>query len=122
MIVFQDPAKQDSTAFIKTFLVDQDEKPIKPSQIVSLTWSLFDSSGAVVNGRDEIDVLNNNGGVVTEDGVFTLAIPEANHAFSDESNGYEDRVARVTLTWDGGTQKTEIENFHYQIQNLDNVP
>lgn len=52
-----------------------DAEQLDSAAILSLTATLVDvSTNEIINGRNEQDVLNTNGGTLTSEGVFTLRL------------------------------------------------
>jgi len=89
----------------------------------TLTLSLFDhSSGVIVNSRKEQNVLNANGGTVT-DGVYTIELDESDTAIVGNlaAGSTQDRVARITYTWDDGDAppyRTGVEEFLFPVESM----
>jgi len=99
-------------------LKDTDGTAVTP---LTLTLTLFDfSSGAIVNDRNDQDVKDANGGTVT-DGVYVIELDAADTAVvgSLAAGEQQDRVARVTYTWDDGdSTRTGIEEFTFPVESL----
>jgi hypothetical protein len=110
---------EHSTASYSCTLLDHTNQPIPGPALSSLTLTLYDRvSDAVLNGRDNQDVLNANDVTVDGNGVLTWLLQPADTAMHDSTLGSEVHVALFTITWPGGHFHHEV-SFH--IQNLHRV-
>lgn len=69
--VHGDPFDEGKDDYLEYDLVDEDDVPIEDAAVVSITATLRSDKGAIINDRDGQDVLNVNGGTLT-DGTFRL--------------------------------------------------
>jgi len=91
------------------------------SSPATLTLTLYDeSTGVIVNSRNEQNVLNLNGGSVTSGNyVIELDSSDTQIVGSLTEGERQVRVARLSFTWnDGDGIRTGIEEFSFPIQRL----
>ena len=74
-----------NSASIGTTILGMDGSPLGPASLSSLTVTLYDrDSQAVINEREAQDVLNANGGTLTDAGVFVLELGEDDMAIQGD--------------------------------------
>lgn len=115
-------AKEGSVAELSGVLRDQAGAVITESRLTGLRFTLKDASGNVVNSRDDVNILNANGGAVDASGNFTLLLRAADHSIADQTVLSETRYAIITKIWDAANQKTDIDVIRYDVKNLKFVP
>lgn len=98
-------------------LYDYDNDTLAKASIQTLTLSLVnEADGAVINGRDAVDILDANGGTVSAAGVVTLKLqPTDNVMVSTDDN--EAHIAIITWTWTDpqAVSQTNSHNFKMTI-------
>ncbi len=92
---------EKKTGRIKMTLLDEDTQiGIPGSLIVSLTLTLFDkTTGAVINGRDHVNVLNTNGGTVDSAGKLVMQLAAADMVLLDGTLSQEQHGALFEWTY-----------------------
>jgi hypothetical protein len=103
-------------------LTDEDgETPIPSGTLNSLTLTLKDKAGNVINDRDGQDVLNANGvtvDAVTGELVWSMS-PVDNALSGTVADGaYEDHFATFVWTWAAGA-KRGARRVNIRVQKLD---
>ena len=117
---FAQPVPEGSSRLYSAVLVDHTQQPIQPASVVSIALTLRDlRTGAVVNGRENQNVKNANGGTLAADGVFTMLFGPADTAMLDGATG-ERHKRRATFKV-VSTQGAENHEVTFVVQNLDDV-
>ena len=93
-----------STAVIDAVLYDTEAASMSKSAIITLTMTLLDPNGDVINGRDAQDVYDVNGGSIAEDGSVEIELSPADNPFVSSFVGTEDHELMLTWTYDTGTE------------------
>lgn len=81
-------------------LYDNSGADLNKAAIKTLTLSIWDSAGSIVNGRDEVDVKDSTIGTLATDGTVTIKFESADMAFLASSGTIEKRYVRLTWTFD----------------------
>ena len=87
--------------------VDHLDAAIGSSRMTTLTSTLRDNvSGQVIGGRENLSVLNANGGTLDVSGNFSMDLdPEENDLIDAAIVGAELHVLSLSWTYDGGAKK-----------------
>ena len=90
----------NASAIVTGRLVDLDGvTPVAGSALSTLAYTLYEArTGAVINGRRATSILNENGGVIDEDGNLQLRLDAADMARVGTADS-ETHVALVEGTW-----------------------
>lgn len=99
---------------------DLDGAALGASALDTLTLTLHDEcTQAIINEREAQDVLNVNGGEVTEAGVFTLRLDPDDTVILDDDNAKEWHVALLTWTWTvNSVEYTGRAEIKHRVKNL----
>src|SRR4051812_43137329 len=110
-----------SSASYRGQIVDEDG--IGFGAIETLTLTLFDKvTQAIINSRDEQDVLNANGvSVDLSTGQLTWALIPADNVILDDTLRQEEHRARFTATWNGSNKQMQHE-VTIKVVNLRRLP
>jgi hypothetical protein len=117
------------TTGLYTFLVvDEDGVPVDSAQVTSLTLTYYDVlSGAIINGRDNQDVLNTNDvTLVTDPGpplvtTVTWSLQRADTLCLWPAFAWEQHGMIWRWTWSGGTRASALQRA-IGIQALPYLP
>lgn len=118
------PIPERQTGAIKASLLDSDNSFVSGAFLETLTLSYYDlASGAIINGRDAQDALNQNDVTINGDGYIVWTItqndtvivnsqPSVTPVFVNGERvlGIEQHIAIFHGTWDGGAQ-----SFTFQV-------
>lgn len=97
------PVADGVPAVITARLYDAYGAPVAGYLLTALTFSLIDrDSGGYVNGHQDTDILNANGGTVATDGSVRLDLPGTDTVLVDAAKSREGRIARFRWQWTGG--------------------
>jgi hypothetical protein len=100
-------------------LLDFDGEPIVPASVSSILLTLaVKDTDAVINGRDEQEVYQQNGGTLDSEGVFSFVGGSADSA-TVGSKKWQQRRLTLEVTFSSGTLNHEVRFF---VQNLQAVP
>jgi hypothetical protein len=100
----------------------KDEDGIVLTSLDTLTLSVWDlKSGAIINGRDRQDVLNQNDVTFNGDGSLLWRVQAADRPILDDTQDWEDHVAMFEFTYAGGG-RTGHWVLQDRIDNLQKVP
>lgn len=127
--IVKEPVNEDTSSKLYADIIDDSNPPVRVGlvNIVSLTYTLYlVSTGATINSRTDVDVLNAGGGVVTDItensvDITRLAlqiIPADNVMVGSESS--EEHLVLIKWTYD--TDKKGSKEIVVTIVNLRNVP
>lgn len=115
-VTLSEHALEGATYLIHTTFLDQDDAPIVPD---ALTLTLYErATRTIVNSRDHVSVLNENGGSFAGTD-FTLTLSGDDNALVGAGNG-ETHIALLEWTWDG--TKTGKAEIAFRVVNLVHVP
>ena len=92
---------REESCVIEIVFYDCSEPPVELTKVMfgDLTATLTFARGFIINGRNNQNVLDINGGTVSDDGVLTLKLqPEDNIIFGALTPG-EIEVHRLVLKW-----------------------
>jgi len=106
------------TAVIK----DEAGVVIPAAQIGTLTLTLYNKkTGAIVNSRTDVNILNANGGAVDASGNLSFLFTPADMAILDTTVQSEIRVGLFEWTYGGGAKEGRHE-IEFAVRNLGKVP
>lgn len=110
-----------STAVYRATIGDELEVPISGASLTTLTVTVYDlTTGNIVNGRNNQDVLNKKGVTVDAAGRLAWQLDPADTGLVSQTNLQEIRVALFTWTW-GDPVKTGRYEVRFTIKNLNKV-
>lgn len=112
-----DALAEKSTAEYHAIIKDQDGLPIDPSAVSSMTVTLADSSGTILNGRSNQDCLNTGDGALLTGGVFTFTIQPADTALVAGAE-LQRRILTFKVVFSGGSLNHECD---FWVRNLISV-
>jgi hypothetical protein len=113
------PIPARSTRFVHFQVNDADGVPItQAAQVSSIEFTLTDTHGTVINGREEVEVKNANGGELSESGAFSMELTP------DDTREYgplalQARLALFEVHFDAGRRENHL--VHLTIENLPGV-
>lgn len=95
--------REGVSAILTTTIQDLDGEPLGSADLDTLTLSLYDEpTRTIINERDDVDVLNANGGTLDADGNFELSLSADDTAVVDDAALLEWHIALLTWTWTEG--------------------
>ena len=106
-----------STARYTCALVDATGAAIVSASLLTLTATLTDRGGAIINGRNAVSILNANGGTVTPQGVVTFILSAADTVALGTSELQERRLT-LRATYSSGELTHEVT---FYVRNLAGV-
>jgi hypothetical protein len=112
-----DAVAEKSTAEYRAVLKDQDGAAIEPGAVSSMTVTLSDASGTVVNSRSAQNCLNTGDGVLAAGGVFTFTIQPADTALVAGAE-LQKRILTFHVVFSGGELRHEAD---FYVRNLISV-
>jgi hypothetical protein len=121
MAVILDTAiPEQSTAFYSSLLTDEDDNPIAPAQLTSLTLTYYDQeTESIINSRNFQNVLNTNNVTLGADGVLEWTLQSADTIIYDARKELEWHVALFSwLSLSGFVGRHEVK---IKIENLSKV-
>jgi len=119
---------EGKSAALRLQLTDEDDADLPGSDIEVLTLTLYNASnpksadfGAILNDRDAQDILGENGGMVSAEGLLTLRFSPDDNALLNQRRGFETHVALIEWEWGSGTGKGAKE-FSFTVANQSKLP
>lgn len=94
------------------------------SQLVTLLMTLYNlETAAIINSRDEVDILDAANCTVATDGTVTIRLQPADNTIVDTDNveegSIETHVVRLEWTWnDGVTDRTGRQEMSFDVRRL----
>ena len=111
-----------ATARYDAVIKDEDGVAVPAAQIGALTLTLYNKkTGAIVNSRSDVDILNANGGAVDSAGNLSFLFTPADMAIVDSTQQSEVRVGLFEWTYGGGAKEGRHE-IEVTVKNLGRVP
>lgn len=107
-------------ASITATVKDDTDTTLGASQIATLTMTLFAAQTkglTIINGNDQINILNDNQGTVDSEGNLTIALTALDTAIQNTSASREKH--RMLITWTYGIGKTGKQVIDYYVVNLE---
>lgn len=112
---------QGSTPTLTAIVQDAQRQPIPGSSLTSLEGWLYDqATKSVINGFEGRDLLNANGGSVSQAGALSIDLSADDMVLMNESLDREIHVLQLKWTWNGGT-KVGYGRIMFQVRNLEFV-
>lgn len=114
---------EQTTRFLEFQLLDENDSGIPAAELQSLTLTLYDPrTGAIINSRDDMSVLNANGGTVDAQGNAVLELGPADNVIVGQNAGLvqEDHVALLEWVYEAGTRQGRHLIF-LRVENLAKV-
>ena len=116
------PAVQEGESCNITGTFQNGDDAVAKASLVTVTLTLYDElTSAVINSRNDQDILDDNGGSITAAGVLTLKLQAADNCVcgSIAAGRTESHIARVKFTWtDGELTRTGIQEFRLHVEKL----
>lgn len=113
-----DPLPFNSTPVYAAVMVDENDVPMGPGAFTTLTLSIVDTlSGAIINGVDNVNILNTGRGTLDANGNLTVAFLAADMAPYNAEDDQEQRSLVFGWTYNGGA-KVGAHQVDFQLQAL----
>ena len=124
IVSVQEGESCDVTAALKN-----GDDDIAKAALVTVTATLYlEADGTVINSRNDQDILDANGGLITDEGVLTLRLePDDNVLVGHPAvtvDAHETHILRIEWTWDDAvaasprTGKQQIRLYVQQLQDV----
>jgi hypothetical protein len=120
---------EGSSSLITLQFYDLQNEVLDGASIETLTLKLYNlEDRSIINSRDGVSILNENGGTLDSDGTLTLFLdPEDNVNVAtvlDLDDKVEVHVAEITWTWldAGANERTRTEPFILFVVPLNSPP
>jgi hypothetical protein len=114
------PVAEATTAVLTAKLLDALGHPVAASQVLTMTLTLIDrETGAIVNGRDHVDILNAGPGEIDIYGNLTVTFSPADTTLVNPELIREGRMARIDWTWISGDGYHE---FWFDVEEITDRP
>ncbi len=116
---------EDTTPDYTATLLDKDGVVVPGSVLDSLLLTYFhEYTGAIINGRENQNVLQLNGVTVDELGKLTWTLSQADSAILDDALHQEPHVAQFMFTYPGIGGSTEVSRHKVRllVTNMGRVP
>jgi hypothetical protein len=118
---------EGEVARVKATFIDYDDGVLELSNILTMTATLRNAEDdSIINGRDNQNVLNANGGTLTDvngEAVLTLYLDESDNAnIGGLISGTETHWLDLEWTWDDGfAVRTGRSEYEYYVTVSDSV-
>lgn len=116
------PAVQEGESCDITGTFQNGDTAIAKSALGTVTLTLYDErTSEVINSRNDQDILDANGGSITDAGVLTLKLQADDNVVcgSIAAGRTEPHIARIKFTWtDGELTRTGIQEFRLRVEKL----
>ena len=99
--------KAGSSNKITATLKDYAEVAINKASLLTLTMTLKDGTGAIVNSRSAVNIIDANGGYVSSAGVLSLYMNALDNTLIDSTLEQERRIILLTYTWNDGVDSDD---------------
>ena len=110
--------REKTTRRYTAALKDETGAAIGGGALSSLKLTLYNrADGAIINSRNQQNVLNVNGVTVDASGILTWTMEPADNPIIDAALSYEEHIALFELGWSSETKK----NNHEVIIRVENV-
>lgn len=122
------PLPENTTPILRAKIVDELGGPLSGDVLLTLTLTIYNrDTGTIINGRDHVNILNANGGVVYdayENDVLVsrllFQLTANDMAILEDSLPGEGRVALLEWSWNGGASRGKHEVW-FTVENLEMV-
>jgi hypothetical protein len=120
--VWRWPIAEETTQRITAVIRDETGTVIPGSALTSLTLTLYalDAQKTIINERERVSILNENGGSVSEGGALALLLTPEDQVIIDDTVEVERHVLLFEWIYDGG--KTGRQELELKVVNLEKVP
>jgi hypothetical protein len=115
-----DVIAESSTGRLQAQLVSEAGANIDSSAVVSLVGTLQNHLGSVVNSRNQLTILNANGGTLSSTGLLTLILTPADTVAVEAGPEYQQRF--FTIKGVHSTDKTLACEIRFFIRKLHGHP
>ena len=96
-----------------------DNEQFTKAALLTLTATLLNKAdNTVINSRDDLTILDANGGEVSDEGVLTLTLDPEDNPIVDSDLSEEIHVLILKWSWSGGTG---IERYEITVNNIEAV-
>jgi hypothetical protein len=121
---FKEEVAEGTTPTLGVTLQDLAGNGIPAASLSALWLTLFnDRTGAIVNGRSHINVLNTGIGTVDAQGAVRIALTAFDTPLLDSARSTEVRVALLEWEWtESGVPKAGKVELAFVVRNLAKVP
>jgi len=110
---------EQQTALLTGLLRDEAGVALGPADLTTLTLHLYDKgSGQIINARENINILNANGGTLDAAGNLTIQLDPADNALIDATQAAEDHILQVRWKYNGGAKAGAAE-IQFRVFNLE---
>jgi hypothetical protein len=111
---------ESATGTLGAQLVANDGSNIESSAVTALVATLTDHRGTIVNSRDDLTILNANGGSLSSTGFLTQTLSVADTAAVETGPEYQQRFFTIEGTHSGG--KTLACEIRFFVRKLTGYP
>jgi len=113
--------REKTTRRYTAALKDETGAAIGGGVISSLKLTLYNrADGAIINSRNQQNVLNANGVTIDDSGNLTWTIEPADNPIIDATLSYEEHIALFELGWSSDAKKNNHE-FIIRVENVNKV-
>ncbi len=111
------------SAKITATLYDTENASLAKAAINTLTLTIQDEDGSVINSRNGTDILDANGGTLATDGTLTLKLTAADNAFQSSDKTRERHFVELAWTWDDAqsVEQTGKQTYILWVEKLGHV-
>lgn len=116
---------EGKTVFLRAKVVDEEDSPVPKAMIDALTVTLYDvGSGAIINSRDNQNILDTNGGSLhATSGDLLLEFSPADMVIVSTvppQPRYEHHVARIE--WGYNATRNGSCDIEFRVENMEKEP
>ena len=121
-IVIDTPIAENASARFTGVLKDEGGSTIPAASLTTLTLTIYDqATGAVINSRNDVSILNANGGVVDGSGNLVMQFDPADNAIQDATKILEPHIWLFEWSWLSGARAGRQEVL-VKVLNMVKVP
>ena len=110
---------QDSSAVVDVLLCDTDSEEFAKASVLTLTATLINAlDRSVINGREEQDIRDANGGTLSDEGLVRLRLQAADNPIVGdhvEPNATESHYLLIAWTWQDEYDEPQRSSEEYEI-------
>jgi hypothetical protein len=111
---------ESATGTLGAQLVANDGSNIESSAVTALVATLTNHKGDIVNSRDELTILGNNGGSLSSTGYLTQTLSVADTVAVEAGPEYQQRFFTIEGTHSGG--RTLACEIRFWVRKLTGYP
>lgn len=115
--VVQEGESCDLVGQFKLGIVDVDK-----GQLANVFFTLYDEeTGTIINGRNRVSILDENGGQISDGGELRLTLGPADNIIVDAAlvpGDLEVHTARIEWEWVDPVQRTGIQEYKFSVEKL----